>query len=123
MSSRVPPELPRLAEAFLEAEQARLSISRAAERRILDEVSALRAERARLTGPDALSDFGSFGRLVAWMAWCDGRTAALMRELAAQRADRELLLAASRRAFGRRQALATLVGRERMNDAKCRLRT
>jgi hypothetical protein len=120
MSGRVPPELPQLAEAFLDAEQSRVSVSRAAERRILDEVSALRAERARLTDPSALNDFGSCGRLVAWMAWCDSRTAALMRELAALRADREVLLAASRRAFGRRQALATLVERERVHGAKYR---
>ncbi len=115
MKRRFPRDLESLLQAAVDGEQARLAQMLEAEKRLRDEVASLRSRREELHLHGATGDLAYQVRLSEWTAWCDGRLASLMRELAAHRAEREVLTAAVRRAFGRRQAVSALIETQCLN--------
>lgn len=112
MKRRIPAELEQLLQAALDAEQARLAQALVAEKRLRDEVTSLRSKRENLHRLGATGDLAYQVRLSDWTEWCDARLASLMRELAAYRAEREVLTTAVRRAFGRKQAVSAFIATE-----------
>jgi hypothetical protein len=115
MRPSMPSDFERLFQAALDAEQTHLARAIEAERQIHREVVSLRLRRAELHRHGLTEDFHYQTRLTNWASWCDARLACLLRDLAARRAEREVLTAAVRRAFGRRQTVSALIDRQSVN--------